>query len=82
MESNPDIDKDVEHIPVKSPSRRKIWLPFLVIATLIVAAAVIITAVLLASKDNDSKNFTKNGAICHRIFRNNRNEDDASSATN
>eukprot|EP00105_Crassostrea_gigas_P045297 XP_019929445.1 PREDICTED: uncharacterized protein PB18E9.04c-like [Crassostrea gigas] len=59
MESNPDIDKDVEHIPVKSPSRRKIWLPFLVIATLIVAAAVITTAVLLASKDDDSKNFTK-----------------------
>lgn len=41
---------DFQSIPVKSASRRKIWLPFLVTATSIVAAAVITTAVLLASK--------------------------------
>lgn len=59
MESNPDIDKDVEHIPVKIVSRRKIWLPVLVTAISIVAAAVITTAVLLASKGTDSNKFTE-----------------------
>lgn len=42
------MDKDVEHIPVKSVSRRKIWLGVLVTAISIVA--LITTAVSLASK--------------------------------